>query len=477
MRRQLRVNHKLVPFLTKPQPIKVAYGGRGSGKSLGLGDLLTFKMDTEGADIYCLREFQLSISDSVHKVFTGSIEDRLKLDNWSILEKYVQAPNGARTTYRGANRNPDAMQSAQGYLYSWFEEAHRASKASLDKLLPTIIRNPGAQCWFSANPQSSNDAFSQRFLVPYLDVLERDGVYEDDLHYIVRVNWRDNPWWNAEQEQLRQWDFNNRPRAEYDWIWEGAFMDTVEDAIILPEWFDAAVGLAQKLNIKPTGSIVVSHDPADLGGDNKAYVMRHGSIIIDADETQEMDVNDACDWALDRAIEANADAFVYDGDGLGASLRRQVITALTGKNCEIVIHKGGESPKWPGKVYQGERIAGQDANKTNQETFKNKRAQAYWLLRDRFYNAYKAFHGAYIDPNELICINPDIKCLRKMRAEICRVPRVPNGNGLIQIMDKKKMKSLGIPSPGLADSCAQTMLIDAKVGKKQNKHIKFASGW
>ena len=54
----LKINRKLEPLVTTQKPIKVAIGGRGSGKSIGFGDVLTMKMDTEGADIYCLREFQ-----------------------------------------------------------------------------------------------------------------------------------------------------------------------------------------------------------------------------------------------------------------------------------------------------------------------------------------------------------------------------------------------------------------------------------
>ena len=260
----LRVNRKLEPFLTTPKPIKVAIGGRGSGKSLGIGDMLTFEMATQGYDVYCLREYQDSISDSVHRVFADSINERLNLEGWDVQENKVIAPGGNKTTYRGASRNPDSIQSAQGYKRSWFEEAHRASKASLDKLLPTILRNPGAECWFSGNPQSSGDAFSQRFIVPYLDALERDGFYEDDIHLIIVVNWRDNPWWNEEQERLRLWDYENRPRAEYDWIWEGKFNDSVDNAIILPEWFDAAVD-AHKGDLKgaftPHGARVASYDP------------------------------------------------------------------------------------------------------------------------------------------------------------------------------------------------------------------------
>ena len=177
----LRVNRALEPVLTAKQQIIVIVGGRGSGKSIGIGDILTMKMATEKADIYCLREFQDSINDSVHRVFVGSVQERLDLVGWTVQENKIIAPNGAYTTYKGAARNPDSMQSAQNYKYSWFEEAHRASQASIDKLLPTILRNKGAKCIFTANPQSSGDPFSQRFITPYKDIhlLQPSGQSEE----------------------------------------------------------------------------------------------------------------------------------------------------------------------------------------------------------------------------------------------------------------------------------------------------------
>ena len=185
----LQVNKKLEKLFTATQQIIVIIGGRGSGKSIGVGDILTFKMATEDADIYCLREFQDSVTDSVHRVFEDSIKKRLKLSGWDIQKNTVISPDGAKTTYKGANRNPDSMQSAQGYKYSWFEEAHRASQDSIDKLLPTILRNPGAKCIFTANPQSSADPFSQRFITPYLSELEANGIYED-----IRFVWIFHPY-------------------------------------------------------------------------------------------------------------------------------------------------------------------------------------------------------------------------------------------------------------------------------------------
>ena len=298
----LKVNKKLEPFLRKHKPIKVAIGGRNSGKSIGFGDIFTFKMATEGCDIYCLREFQDSITDSVHRVFKSSIEKRLELDGWTITENKVVAPNGAKTSYKGANRNPDAMQSAQGYKYSWFEESHRASQASLDKLLPTIIRNPGSECWFSANPQSSGDPFSQRFIVPFQDELAKNGYYEDDLHLIVVINWRDNPWYDESAEKLRQWDLENLSKAKYEWIWEGKFLDSVEDALIEAEWFDACIDAHKKLGFEPLGAKFAAHDPSDTGPDAKGFALRHGSVITHIEEKRDGDVHQGGDWATGLAV-------------------------------------------------------------------------------------------------------------------------------------------------------------------------------
>ena len=468
MKRKLIVNHKIWEALNKPQPIVVIIGGRGSGKSLGVGDVLTWEMETKGYDVYCLREFQDSLTDSVHRVFVGSIKDRLKLEGWEEQQTTVIAPNGAKTTYKGANRNPDAMQSAQGYLRSWFEEAHRASQASLDKLLPTIIRNPGAKCIFTANPQSSGDPFSQRFIVPYLEKLESQGFYEDPLHYIVVVNWRDNPWWNEEQESLRKWDYENLSRAKYDWIWEGKFMDTVERAIIQPEWFDACIDAHLKLGFKPLGRKVVSHDPSDLGDDDKGLTFRHGSIVLDVQAMAFGDVADGCDWATSYAIQNGAQCFIWDGDGLGLGLRHQVSENLRGQLIEQELFRGSAGVDKPNQAY--EPITENSAIPiTNEDAFKNKRSQYYWILADRMYRTYRAVvKGEYHDPDKMISFSSKIENIQVLRSEICRIPEKPNGNGKRQIMSKEDMRKIGIKSPNMADSIMMSLAIPDKINLVEN---------
>ena len=475
----LRINKKLEPFLTKPKQLKIAIGGRGSGKSIGIGDALTFKMATEKADIYCLREFQDSISDSVHRVFEGSINDRLMLDGWNVQEKRIISPEGAQTAYKGAARNPNSIQSAQGYKYSWFEEAQTMSQASIDKLLPTILRNPGAECWFSANPQSSADPFSQRFIVPYLRELNKHGYYEDDLHLIIVVNWRDNPWWNIEQETLRKWDYTNLSRAKYDWVWEGKFNDEVADSIVKAEWFDACID-AHKVDklkevFKPLGARIAAHDPSDTGKDNKGYAMRHGSIVQHIYEKNSGEIDVGCDWATNLAREHKADWFVWDGDGMGAGLKRQVANNLDSTNTKYQMFKGslsGKGQDHADKMYQ-KGYGDKNNNLTNAEVFKNNRAQYYISLADRCYNTYRCVvKGEYVDPEEMISFDSDgIESIPALRSELCRIPRKNNSNGLQQLMNKQEMKSQGIDSPGMADSLM--MLMFQPPIKKARKALNY----
>jgi phage terminase large subunit len=424
------------------------------------------KMESEQCDIYCLREFQESIEDSVHRVFVESINDRLCLEGWTILENKVITPAGHRTKYKGASRNPDSIQSAQGYKYSWYEEAHKASKSSLDKLLPTILRNPGAECWFSANPQSSADPFSKRFITPYLKQLNEHGYYEDDIHLIVVINWRDNPWWNAEQEALRMWDYDNRPRAEYDWIWEGKFNDSVDGSIIKPEWFDSAID-AHKIDklekvFKPHGAIVAAHDPFDGGSDAGGFAVRHGSIITSVKSKNNGEIDEVCDWATGEAINADADWFVWDGDGMGTGLKRQVSDAFEGKKIKFHMFRGGLSGSGQDnaeRVYMPTTGDKDTTPKTYAETFKNNRAQYYIDLANRFFNTYKCVvRGEYIDPDEMISLNSEgISDMQGLRSELCRIPRKDNPGGLEQIMSKVEMKKLGIDSPNDADSVMMSL--------------------
>ena len=468
---QLDIPEKIYPLLAKKKRFKVAIGGRGSAKSTSFADIFAFKAQTEGARIGCFREFQNSIEDSVHSLIKEEI-NRMGVPGFTVNKANIDHVSGGRFRFKGLSRSIDAVKSMHGFKYFWTEEAQFLSKDSIEILIPTV-REKDSELWFSGNPMGSADPFSQRFIVPFQKELKRDGYYEDDDHIIVFVNHSDNPWFPDVLERDRRRDFKELDRALYDHIWEGAFNDYVEDSIIKAEWFDACVDAHEKLGFKPRGALIVSHDPSDEGADDKGLAVRYGSVILDARARSFGDVNEGCDWALNCAIENRADAFAWDCDGLGVSLRRQVNESLKGKKVEPMQFRGSNSPDYPEGLYETPLIRQTKDRLRNKDTFRNKRAQYYWMLRDRVHNTYQAVtKGEYKNPDDLISFASTIPEMQQLRSELCRIPRKYNSNGLIQIMTKQDMKRvLRVESPNIADAVMMSLVSPVPMMSQQEQPI------
>lgn len=475
---------KMEPVFTRPKRFIVIIGGRGSGKSVGVGGVTAIDAHDNGNKTMCLREFQSSIKDSVHGLIKSEVE-RLELDGFTITDTSILSAAGGEARFAGIARNPDSVKSAFGFKRFWVEEAQFISEDSLKILTPTARNKPqkglpdlmvdvGSEdevdltkvgLIFVGNPGSSEDAFSKRFITPFKKELDAHGIYEDDLHLVIKMNWSDNPWYEMSGlEDERKWDFTNLPRALYDHIWEGDFNDSIENALIMSEWFDACVDAHIKLGFKAQGGIFAAHDPSDRGPDSKGFGIRHGSVITYIGEMEDGDVNEGCDWATDLAIKGSVNSYTWDCDGMGVSLNRQTSESLKDKNTSIIMFKGSESPDFPLAIYEPTNgiIKGQ---KKNEDIFRNKRSQYYQALRDRIYKTYRAVvHGEYKNPDELLSISSDAGAVSKLRAELCRMPIKPNGNGYIELYTKVEMKSkFKMASPNLADSLMMLMRGNADI--------------
>jgi phage terminase large subunit len=455
---ELTLPGKLEFLETLKRRYKVVIGGRGSAKSQSISDLCIKDSQVSGLKIGCFREFQNSIEDSVHSLLKDEIK-RLGAEGFNVQATQITNSSGGMFKFRGLARNADAMKSMHGFKRFWVEEAQTISADSLQLLTPTL-REEDSEIWMSANPMSSADPFSQRFIIPFQRELDRDGIYVDDMHLIIVSNYLDNPFFPDVLEEERLFDLAHKSVAEYEHIWLGKFNDTVEGAIIPVEWFNSAIDAHVTLGFKPLGATIVTHDPSDLGPDPKGLCVRQGSVILDVMEKDSGDVNEGADWATLWAREYHADVFRWDCDGLGVSLKRQISTALDGMRIDIDMFKGSEGVDNPTEIYQPDNQIDRTNAKTNEQTFRNKRAQYYWYLRDRFYNTHLAItRKEYRDPETLISISSEIDCIDQLRSEICRIPKKYNANGLIQIMSKEDMKKLKppIPSPNMGDSVMMSM--------------------
>lgn len=477
---RIKCAKKLGVLLGTPKRVKILVGGRGSTKSTFVADYVLSCM-SQGQLWCCSREFQNSIDESVHRLLADEI-DRLGFGGFDVLSAGISHASGGRNFYRGLARNITAVKSMlSGVDGLWIEEGESLSDSTLRVLTASVrlsaadaerkiagadVRMP--EIWVTMNRGSINDPIARKWLKRAEPDLERCGYYEDETVMVVEVNYTDIPksWFEASGlEQERADDLANLSRAQYDHKWHGKYLEVVENAIILPEWFDACIDAHKVLGFQPLGQERMAYDPADCG-DDKAFAYVHGSVVLDVRSTSSGDVTTATEWATWTAGDRKPDVFTWDADGMGMGLKKQIYDALDGKRMTIEAFRGSEGADDPDVIYQ--RVENEvKTPKTNKETFANKRAQYYWVLRDKMLKTYKAVTaGRMCAPEDLISFSSEIEDLPALKAELCRIPRKPAGR--IQLLSKPEMKRLEIPSPNRADAVMMCMR-PVEVRKKRRR--------
>ena len=463
---------KLGQLLEIPKRIKMIVGGRGSTKSTFAADYVLAQV-SNGQLWCCGREFQNSIDESVHRLLLDEIE-RLELEGFNHDNNHIyHRESGGRIFYKGLSRNPRSVKSMlSGVDGLWIEEGDSLSQNTL-KVLTTSLRLSAKdadkliagedvhmpEVWITLNRGSTADPVSKKWLKRAEKKLAKDGVYQDDNLMIVQINYDEIPkkWFLAsglESERLD--DKENMDESEYFHKWHGGYSDSVPNAIIPVDWFNACIDAHIKLGFEPVGVEVVSHDPSDLGIDTKGLAYRHGVVFLDVKEKDDGDVNEGADWAIEYCHEVKPDHFIWDGGGMGLGLRRQFNDALGPTRTGTQMFDGAETAARPDEIYEDGRDTRGDKKKrkrTNKETFVNQRAQFYWELRDRCWRTHQAvIKGKYFNPDELISFSSEIEEIDLLRAEICRIPKKYHSLNKFQVMNKKEMKDLEIDSPNMADS-------------------------
>jgi phage terminase large subunit len=201
---------------------KVAYGGRGSGKSHDrAGALVDDSLYERGLLSVCIREVQKSLKDSAKRLIESKLADfRLgEADGFRIFSDRVQTPGDGVIIFQGMqDHTAESIKSLEGFKRAWVEEAQTLSSRSLMLLRPTI-RAPGSELWFTLNRRLKTDPVDALFL----------GDDKPTGTIVVRANWSDNPWFPAELEQERLDCLRMQP-DQYRHIWEGDHITVSEGA-------------------------------------------------------------------------------------------------------------------------------------------------------------------------------------------------------------------------------------------------------
>jgi phage terminase large subunit len=431
------LNPCLEDFWLTPARNRVLYGGRSSSKSWDAAGFAIFLANSCKIRVLCTRQFQSKIEESVYTLLKIQINRFGLSHRFRILEnKIINRYTGSEFIFYGLWRSIDEIKSLEGIDIHWAEEAHLLTEEQWEILNPTI-RKQGSQHWIIFNPRLVTDFVYKRFVV------------NPPPNTIVRkINYNDNPFLSdtmrAEVEAAKAEDYEN-----YLHVYEGNPKSDDEESVIKRSHVMAAIDGHSILGIEISGIRRIGFDVADAGEDYCAMVESYGSLNVWADQwkAKEDELLKSCTKVWSKARESNA-MIVYDAIGVGATSGAKFNELNTSNKIRIEHQKffaGGAVAK-PDSQYQKSGIK-------NRDYFANIKAQAWWLIADRFRNTYNAVrNGQSFNDNDMIFIDGNMPHLNQLIDELTSPKQDYDNAGRVKVEGKKDLSKRDIASPNLADA-------------------------
>jgi len=387
--------------------------------------------------IMATRQFQNRIDDSVYTLLKMQIERFGLKSRFAIYQNRIECPEtGTDFLFYGRARNIEEIKGTTAVGIHWAEECELMTPEEWRVIDPTL-RDDESQHWLIFNPKLISDFVYKRF------------VMNPPARTIVRkINYNENPFLSKTALDLiasaKAEDYD-----EYLHVYEGEPLLNDDNAIIKRSWILAAIDAHKRLGFEASGRKRIGFDIADSGADKCANAYAHGSVVLWTDlwKAGEDELLKSCSRTWSAARERQADV-VYDSIGVGASAGAKFgeinDTMIDGRIKYTKFNAGGA-------VYQPESFYTPQTK--NKDHFANIKAQAWWLLADRFRNTYNAIHrGDKFDEDELISLSGSLPFLNQIIDELSTPKRDFDNNGKVKVESKKDLEKRDVPSPNLADA-------------------------
>lgn len=270
---------------------------------------------------------------------------------------------------------------------------------------------------------------------------------------IFTLHWRDDPrkddaWYEKQKVNLDPVTVAQEIDINY--------AASVTGVVIPSEYVQSAIDAHIKLGIVPSGERRGALDVADEGIDKNAFASAIGILVDYLDEWsgKGSDLLYTVQKAFGICGDLNMTSFLYDADGMGASVRgdARVLNELRyaeGQRCGTFPPVINAQPwRGSGAILFPER---QDfEGRTNVDYFQNAKAQGWGWVKRRFQETHRAIHepGYKYDPTMLISLSSKLPGLNKLCAELSQPTWGPNNVGKM-VVDKAPD---GTRSPNLADA-------------------------
>ena len=269
---------------------------------------------------------------------------------------------------------------------------------------------------------------------------------------IFTLTWRKNPFKNDEWYDDKCGDFDPVTVAQEIDI---DYTASVENIVIPAKWVNAAI----ELELPESNIIESGFDVA--GGSDKGetvYTLRHGPVLKNLKAWPGMDSTDGALRTADMADAHRVQAFKFDADGVGSGVEGTIKRMERDFRFSIIPIPGNATPS---------EIKYDDSpSRTAKERFRNKRAENWWALRERFRKTYRFVKkgDTRYDADELISIPQDQILITQLSQPTWQL----TGSGKIKIESKEDMRDRGVGSPDRADSIVMCFAPHNKVFNKED---------
>lgn len=380
----------------------------------------------------CTRMYQNRIADSVYTLLKDKISYFKLQNNFKVYADAIEhKKNDSLFRFYGIARNIDEIKSFEGGTVWWNEESHNLTEKMFTTIRPTIMRNPGAQMWFTLNPLLMSDYSYQRLIAnPPKGTLTR------------LINYDENPFLSPSALQDIADEFEEDLELATH-VYLGVPLSDDDKSIIKRSWVEAAIDADIKLEKDFSGANCVGFDVADSGEDRNCAVTFDGSRAINLDAWKAAE--DELDVSSLRAYEHVKDGgkLSYDSIGVGAGVG--AILKRAGKKRNYFKFNAAAEVFNPDREY-APKI-------TNKKKFENLKAQAWRDVADRLKNTFNAVQkGQKFNASEMISISSDIEHLEALKTELCEPHKDYSKRGLDMVESKKDVKKRLLKSHDLSDA-------------------------
>lgn len=201
----------------------VFYGGRGSGKTENIAQVLVVLASSLRIRILCIRESQNSISESVKATLEKWISQLNLNSSFTVTKASIVSKTGSEFIFAGMrSHNAVNVKSISDINITWIEEAEAFSKKSWQLLVPSVIRTENPKIIISFNPNKDDDIIYQTFV----------SNTPPAKTYIAKMTYKDNPFFKG--TQLEQVMIDNRerwPKEEFEHVWLGELVKYSEGSL------------------------------------------------------------------------------------------------------------------------------------------------------------------------------------------------------------------------------------------------------